>query len=516
MSNTATPSGSSAFESEIVNPRVDEILDASTEEVDGASASRRNRRATTGDTATESKPKYRWVWEKNPVKRPVPERFSLPLILFWIFVAIRAVLHVFSIDWRFNNPQLTRVDDLLQRKRIAKRKLKRYSRFRRRTIAVFNSKGGAGKSPTIAHLLASVRKIMGLVPLLIDMNQNFGKTLINLLRPGTSLGMKEAIERSAEFSDEFLDRHAGLSARGKVQIIVSEDIDGQVVEDDEEDEILTEQEIQAVIGEHFNGAPIEVNEVQRLVNLALRKKRREKKREAFRKEVERIKAVARQAGKYRKLIGIDTGNGMSHAANVAAMEVADALLFVGHWSDKEALGGVGDTIWGYFRRKFFLKISQRGFVVIVGVPSKVSKEQVYKRLGEEIFQALHSDHEKVKDQVERARLIDEYMRSLCITPERMFIIPYSKHIANRQLISGKTKIIGLDAKVAYMELMVSIYEIEILRDTIQENTPESFKEAFDKLVGTMSKQYTSQISEDEEVVGAEVSEDLDHLKEVTS
>lgn len=520
MSTTATPSGSSAFESEIVNPRVDEIIDASTEEAEESSASRRNRRAVNGATATDSKPKYRWVWEKNPVKRPVPERFSLPLILFWIFVAIRAVLHVFSVDWRFNNPQLTRIDDLLQRKRIAKRKLKRYSRFRRRTIAVFNSKGGAGKSPTIAHLVASVRKIMGLVPLLIDMNQNFGKTLINLLRPGASLGLKEAIERSDEFSDEFLDRHAGMSARGKVQIIVSQDIDGQtsVSNEEEEEQELTKEEIQALWLQHRDETDSLEESVQKLqaqINLEQRKRRREKRREIFRKKVERIKAVAREAGKYRKLIGIDTGNGMSHEANIAAMEIADALLFVGLWSDTEALGGIGDTIWGYFRRKFFLKISQRGFVVIVGVPPKVKKEQVYKRLGEEIFKALHHEPEKVTDVAERARLADNYLRYLCITPERLFIIPYSKHVATRQLISGKTKIIGLAAKVAYMELMVSIYELEIRRDLVLANAPESFEEAYEKLVGGMDPKYTSQISEDEFVDGADASEDSNHLKEVT-
>jgi hypothetical protein len=436
---------------------------------------------------------------------------------------MRVLLHVIGIDWQFMTPQLTRIDDLLQRKRIAKRKLKRYSRWRRRTIAVFNSKGGAGKSPTIAHLLASVRKIMGLIPLLIDMNQNFGKTLINLLRPGASLGMKEAIQRSAEFSDEFLDRRAGLSARGKVQIIVSEDIDGQTSDHDEDgEEELTEDEVRALWTKHHQVRGTETIEdsfveVQKLISAELRRRRLTKARQRFRAKVERIKAVATEAGKHRKLIGIDTGNGMSHPANVAAMEVADALLFVGLWSDKEALGGIGDTIWGYFRRKFFYKISQRGFSVIVGVPPKMTKDRVFQRLGEEIFQALHADHEKVTDPTERTRLIDEYMRNLCITPDRLFIIPYSKHIAARQLISGKTKIIGLAAKVAYMELMVAIYEIEIRKDKMEESAPESFQEAFDRLVGSMDKKYTSEeFSEEAYVIGTEEPVDSIHLEEVTS
>ncbi len=487
--------------------------DASIEEADESTLRRDKRGAN--DSTEESTKKYWWVIEKeNPPRRRIPERFSLPLIVYRYKVAMRVLLHIIGIDWKFTTPQLTRIDDLLQRKRIAKRKLKRYSRFRRRIIAVFNSKGGAGKSPTIAHLLASVRKIMGLIPLLIDMNQNFGKTLINLLRPGTSLGMKEAIEKSSEFSDEFLDRRAGLSARGKVQIIVSEDIDDQIATDDSEWNVSISREIWGEVIRDPQNADKEREELETIWLDKLRDKQRERQRKLYRDAVDRIRAVAVQAGKFRKLIGIDTGNGMSHPANQAAMEIADALLFVGLWSDKEALGGIGDTIWGYFRRKFFYKISQRGFIVIIGVPSKVTKQQVFDRLGEEIFQALHNDHDKVKDPAERTRLIGEYMRNLCITPERLFIIPFSKHIAKRQLISGKTKIIGLEAKVAYMELMVSIYEIEILKDKIQENTPESFEEAFQKLVSTMDQKYTSQISEDT-VGDPEGLTDSIHLKEVT-
>jgi hypothetical protein len=470
MSNTVTPSSSSAYESETVNPMEDETPDASIEEAH-ESKSRRSQRGLP-ENGEQQKSKYRWTWGGNKPKRPIPERFSLPLIIYWFKIVSRTILHVVSVDWRFTNPQLTRIDDLMQRKRAAKRKLKRYSRFRRRTIAVFNSKGGAGKSPTIAHLLASVRKIMGLIPLLIDMNQNFGKTLINLLRPGASLGMKEAIERSDEFSDEFLDRNAGLSARGKVQIIVSEDIDDQIIVSEDIDD----------------------------------------QREKYRVMVDRIKAVATQAGKFRKLIGIDTGNGMSHPANQAAMEVADALLFVGLWTDKEALGGIGDTIWGYYRRKFLYKISQKGFVVIVGVPPKLTKQQVFARLGEEIFQAMRRDHEKVKDPEERSREIAKYMQTLCIKPERLFIIPFSKHIAKRSLISGKTKVIGLAAKVAYMELMVAIYELESLKDALPENIPESFEEAFRKLVDDMGEQFDGNTSIDDTAV----SLDPNHPKEVAS
>lgn len=380
------------------------------------------------------------------VERPRPRR-GFPLVVYWIQQVIRLIPLMWGTEFHFSNPKLTHGDVLRQRYNYLKDRLKDLSETRSRTVTVLNSKGGAGKSPTIVYLAALYHKVTGSWNILLDMNQNFG-TAARLLgiRRSDTLSLRDAIRLGAalETKTDFKTRTKAHRQTG-LRVVSSADMDA-------EEDVFS---------------------------------------------VEQIVDLHDKADRIFDSVFQDTGNGMSHSCNIAAVETADALVFPAIWDNDDAIIGIQETLDGYFERGYGSSIHQLGYFVVLSSAPKWNKEEIFTQFSARIFAAFSAAHrgpkpeemdpEKLREETERL------MQMLGITIERFFMVPFSKYIKAKKVVDTTRRRMGLASKVGYLEVLVSIYENDIDKDPVFENTGAKFEEELARLFpgitsGSISKE----------------------------
>jgi hypothetical protein len=368
------------------------------------------------------------------VHRPRPRR-GIPLVLYWMQQIVRRIPLLWGTEFYFSNPKLTRLDALLQRYIYLKERLKDLSESRSRTVTVLNSKGGAGKTPTIVYLAAIYHKITGSWNILLDMNQNLG-TASRLLgiRKSDTLQLRDAIDLDDALTTktDFKERTKAHRQTG-LRVVASADMDST------EDEFSVEQ----------------------IVNLH------------------------HKADRIFDSVFQDTGNGMSHSCNIAAVQTANALVFPAIWDNDDAITGIQETLDGYFERGYGLNIHELGYFVVLGTDPKWNKEDIFKKFGHRIFAAFSAAHhgpdpEKM-DSKELDREADRLMQTLGITIDRFFMVPFSKYIKAKKVTDTTRRRMGLASKVGYLEVLVSIYENDISKDSSTHHVAENYEESIARL-----------------------------------
>ena len=402
---------SSALTPETVRPRkdVEEVKEPEISLDDAQTPPKKRVRSS------KSKKKRKIVGPKHD--RPRPKR-GFPLVLFWILKGVALIPLLWGTEYHFSNPSRTRLDALLQKYFNLIERLKDASETRSRTVTVVNSKGGSSKTPTIAYFAALYQWITGSWNILMDMNQNVG-TLSRWLgiRKSDTMTLRDAIKL-----DSKLTTKTDFKTRTKVhrqtglRVISSADMDA--------------------------------------------------KEDAF--SIEEVTDLHDKADKIFDSVFQDTGNGMSHSCNIAAVRTADALVFPAVWDNDDAVIGIQETLDGYFERGYGSKIRNSGYFVVIGTNPKWDKEVIYETFCARIFAAFSAAHngprpEKMTPEELRAET-EKVINYFGITIDRFFMVPFSKHISSKKVVDTSRRKMGLASKVGYLEVLVSIYENEATKD----------------------------------------------------
>jgi len=390
----------------------------------------------------QTPPKKRIRSPKRPPKKVVGPKFErprprrgLPLVLYWAQQVIRLIPLLWGTEFHFSNPKLTREDALRQRYDYLKGRLKDVSETRSRTVTVLNSKGGGGKTPTIAYLAALYQKITGSWNILLDMNQNLG-TLARLIgiRKSDTLSLRDAISlgKNLRTKTDFKVRTKVHRQTG-LRVISSADMD----------------------------ATQDVFSVEEIVDLH--------------DKSDRIFDSVFQ----------DTGNGMSHSCNIAAVKTADALVFPAVWDNDDAIIGIQETLDGYFERGYGSNIHKLGYFVVLATSPKWDKEEIFAKFSARIFAAFSAAHHGPKPGVLNPEQLqvetDRLMQMLGIRIDRFFMVPFSKYIKDKKVVDTTRRKMGLASKVGYLEVLVSIYENDIEKDPSSEDAGVRFEEELARL-----------------------------------
>jgi hypothetical protein len=419
---------SSALPPETIRPRKDAVEEKERE------ISLEDEAAQPKKPSRQPKPKRKLKVVGPKEERPRPQR-GLPLVIYWIQQAVRLIWRLWGADKHFTNPKLTLTDTLLQRYYYLKERLKDLAETRSRTVTVLNSKGGAGKSPTIAYLAVLYHKITGSWNILLDMNQNFG-TVARLLgiRRSDTLSLKDAIRLGKELvtKSDFKTRTKSHRQTG-LRVISSADMDA--------------------------------------------------KEDAF--SVDEIVELHDKADRVFDSIFQDTGNGMSHSCNVAAVRTGDALVFPAVWSNDDAVTGIMESLVGYFERGYGSSIRNHGYFVILGSSPKWDKQEVFEKFCVRIFAAFSAAHKgPLPEEMEPEKLrgeVERLMEMLGITIDRFFMVPFSKHIEAKKVVDTTRRKMSLASKVGYLEVLVSIYENDTNKDPVLEDNGLKFEEELARL-----------------------------------
>lgn len=431
MSDDVVATGSAALPTEHVRAKTDDDTQPSGQK-------RLRRKASEGDTReNESRHKRRQVKVVGPkVERPRP-RSGMPLILFGVQQVIRPIPLMWGVDYRFTNPNRTKRDALKQNYDALMELLVDLAEHHRRIITVMNSKGGAGKTPTSCYMGSIFQEVTNNQSMLLDLNQNVGTAndFLGISRFKT-LRLIEAIETRATLMRlSVLSEKAKAHRQTGLRLIASEDADAEDV----------------------NAESVKYT----------------------RKEYE---SLVKNVDEAVHSIFVDTGNGMSHPSNLAAIETADAMVFSGLWDENSKLKGIAETLKGYIVRGFGEKIWKHAYIVINATPPNLSKEKAFETFSELVFDSMYSSSDAITDVEERKRRTKILMDHLGIKFERFFIVPYSRHIDKDKVVDVRPRVMGLATKVAYLELLVAIYGAKLEKDPEPVNTPDVFEQELAGLI----------------------------------
>jgi len=429
---------SSALQPETIRPRKDavEVKDPEISLEDEQTPPKKRFKSSAKSPAAKSPSKEKKTRKVVGPKyeRPRPRR-GLPLVLYWIQQVVRHVPRLWGVEFYFSNPKLTQKDELLQRFFYLWNRLKDLSETISRTVTVLNSKGGAGKSPTILYLAAIYHKITGSWNILLDMNQNFG-TIARLagIRRSDTLSLRDAIRLGGKLrtKTDFKTRTKAHRQTG-LRIVSSADMDST-------EDVFSVAEI---VDLH--------NKADRIFDSVFQ----------------------------------DTGNGMSHSCNIAAVETADALVFPAVWDNDDAIVGIQETLDGYFERGYGSNIHELGYFVVLGTDPKWNKEEIFAKFSARIFAAFSAAHHgPLPEEMETEKLKEEtqrLMELLGIRIERFFMVPFSKYIKDKKVVNTSHRKMGLASKVGYLEVLVSIYENGIAKDPSSRDYGVKFEEELARL-----------------------------------
>jgi hypothetical protein len=366
--------------------------------------------------------------------RPRPRR-GLPLVLYWAQQVVRLIPLLWGTEFHFSNPKLTHMDALIQRYSYLKDRLLQISETRSRTVTVLNGKGGGGKTPTIAYLAALYQKITGSWNILLDLNQNVGTAARRFgIRRSDTLSLRDAIQLGENLmtKTDFKTR-VKIHQQTGLRVISSADMDA--------------------------------------------------KEDAF--NVSEVIDLHDKADRIFDSVYQDTGNGMSHSCNIAAVQTADALVFPAVWGNDDAIIGIQDTLDGYFERGYGSNIHKLGYFVVLGTNPKWNKEEIFAKFCTRIFAAFseahHGPEPEKMDPKKLQEETDRLMQMLGVRSERFFMVPFSKYIERKKIVDTSSRKMGLASKVGYLEVLVSIYENEIEKDPASEDAGVKFEEELARL-----------------------------------
>ena len=440
----------SALPSEIVEPRDGDVEEnerliewkkgAVPEAIQTNTRSRRNKKdQTTSESTTpaseETTSKKKWTWIKKTVgprvERPRPRFISFALFYFWFLQFLRIFPFLFRVNYRFSNPKLSRADALRQRYRYLLDRIQVLRVHLWLTIAVFNSKGGAGKSPTITYMAALFEALAGGGNVLVDMNQNRGNASRWLgVRTSDTLSLRDGIQLGEQLSDidDFIVRTEVHRQTG-LRVITSADMD----------------------------AKADAFEKKDVVDFYVRLKR------VF------------------QSVFLDTGNGMSHSCNLAALEVSDTQVFVAKWDDDADIAGIQETLDGYFDREFGPKLRAQAYFVVLGTGYNWKIERTFELFCQRVFDA-YSDANKGEDKStldprEYQARVDYLMSIYGITIDRFFMVPFSTFIKNKKTVNVSRRKMGLGTQVGYMEPIVAALESKLASEPVIEDNATVFQNA---------------------------------------
>lgn len=146
----------------------------------------------------------------------------------------------------------------------------------------------------------------------------------------------------------------------------------------------------------------------------------------------------------------DSGNGNAKPANMAATEVADTLLFTVLADNPDTFEQALSTMHAYKQLGQGNKV-RRGFVVVSATRPDDTREK--------FLETLRDTARKIRVRDETHGSHELSIEEFNIQPERIFLIPHSDYIKERQVADHKK--IGQEVFVAYLELLLAIFRQDV-------------------------------------------------------
>lgn len=295
-------------------------------------------------------------------------------------------------------------------------------------FAVFNDKGGGGKSPFMALLAGLYQAITGYGAIIVDLNQD-GSTLPSIL--GVSRGNTITLDQAMKVRKELINLRAirhyfAIHWKSSLRFLADSRIDPATYSEDDYIELL--DNLQDAGGDQF----------------------------------------------------IDNGTNLAHPAAKAAFKVADAPFFSGVWGNDGSMQGVAKALQtiALRGRSDARKIRDQGVVVINAVPSGISKEEVFLEFQRQALRALVTPRDTrtnrriedpdLKEQAlqllmkDQARLDNLTKNILRVDIDRFFTVPHNDHIAefcNKDEITMDVALetLGLETVHSVMLILKYVY-----------------------------------------------------------
>jgi len=398
-------------------------------------------------------------------ERPVPLTGG-KLVLLHLRQALVFMERVLTLGFvtvrRPTNPKLSREDAQTYELRALKKSVKTKAVRRPRKFTVVNSKGGVGKTPDAVYLGVFAQRYTGNSCALVDMNQNFGTAWrwIGVARSMTITVYAAVTSAPFKDIDEF-NAVTAIHEETGLRFIASEDMD-------------TTTAISEIIGEDPSA----------LKDATIREK-----------VFARFRAFTRNVKQFVHSVFYDTGNGMSHESNTAAVDAGDVLIFPGDWRDDDDIAGIQETLHGYIQRGYGPKIRERGFYMIHSCPN-TSKENVFAKFCERIFAAHVAANFRGMsvDKMDRAYVESksiEFAEQLGITIDRFFVVPYSKYIAEKHVASAKFRKVGRPTSAAILRVLDAAYSLDVDTDPKEETLEIEIDDELAKLYAEMQANHTT-------------------------
>jgi hypothetical protein len=190
--------------------------------------------------------------------------------------------------------------------------------------------------------------------------------------------------------------------------------------------------------------------------------------------------------KHYDSIIFDGGNGNGHAINDGAAHIGDNLLYPALKSKPASFDVALSSMLGFYDLGHKAKV--KSSLKIVSATHRKDTRKYYVELYRKLVVEFTSheldprgDDDADEGQIEEFasqnlspqskdvqqkvnpwyNKPDALMDALGITEENIFLVPYSEHIAQERTVSLKRKDVGMPALLAYMRILVRIFQMEV-------------------------------------------------------
>lgn len=280
-----------------------------------------------------------------------------------------------------------------------------------RVIAVIGSKGGVGKTPLAAYLAAMLQAISQFACLIIDANHNDGTT-------GERLGISRAnhvllLEALANL-DVIKDYSTASMKLGRHK----------------------QTGLQALLSN-----PNTTNEQIRM--------------DAFIAMFNLLKTI------YHSIVA-DTGNGNEHAVNEGSLLEADVIIASALAEKPESIGTALTTLLAFYELGHHRKVRD-ALKVINATRAEHTKEKFLQMFKEAAAAIIEQRSKATQKPQEDEALADPaaMLETLGITEENIFLVPYSKYIAENGVVSLRPEDTGLPTLDAYADILKRVFEMQV-------------------------------------------------------